>query len=205
MIIAGGQIFKIAATRFVDVSKEEINLMKENTIPRNTKQPTKFGMTLFKGKMWVSKEIFVKICWQLKTPTPTWKCPRCIMQISYLYSSDFPLKNFCKLAQHAEAIRKKNCLGKEQWRVFVVDKSIDHDKPHFHLFLTTWYERQRKCFFSERELKKALRDTLTRVACMNINQQWQVSVKFNIPLFRYFYNHLTNYTKAIIRLGLVNI
>ena len=34
----------------------------------------------------------------------------------------------------------------------------------------------------------------------------QIVVKFNIPLFyRYFYNHLTNYTKTIIRLRLVNI
>ena len=32
---------------------------------------------------------------------------RCIMQMSYLYASDVPLKNFFKLAQHAEAIRKK--------------------------------------------------------------------------------------------------
>ena len=48
-VIAGGQIFKIAASRFVSVSEEEINLMKENLIPRNTKRATKFGMTLFKG------------------------------------------------------------------------------------------------------------------------------------------------------------
>ena len=51
VIIAGGQIFKIAASRFVNVSKREINLMKENTIPRNTKHVTKFEMTLFKVKM----------------------------------------------------------------------------------------------------------------------------------------------------------
>ena len=51
VIIAGGQIFKMAASRFVDVSEEEINLIKENAIPRNTKHATKFGMTLFKGKM----------------------------------------------------------------------------------------------------------------------------------------------------------
>ena len=51
VIIAGGQIFKIAASRFANVSEEEINLMKENAIPRNTKHVTKFGMTLFKGKM----------------------------------------------------------------------------------------------------------------------------------------------------------
>ena len=35
VIIAGGQIFKIAASRFVNVSEEEINLMKENAIRRN--------------------------------------------------------------------------------------------------------------------------------------------------------------------------
>ena len=51
VIIAGGEIFKMAASRFVDVSEEEVNLMKENAIPRNTKYATKFGMTLFKGKM----------------------------------------------------------------------------------------------------------------------------------------------------------
>ena len=50
VIIAGAQIFKTAASRFV--SEEEINLMKENAVPRNTKHATKFGMTLFKGKMW---------------------------------------------------------------------------------------------------------------------------------------------------------
>ena len=37
--------------RGINVSEEEINLMKENAIPRNTKHATKFGMTLFKGKM----------------------------------------------------------------------------------------------------------------------------------------------------------
>ena len=41
---------------------------------------------------------------------------------------------------------------------------------------------------------------------MNSYQQWQIVVKFNIPLFyRCFYNHLSNYTKTIIRLRLVNI
>ena len=34
----------------------------------------------------------------------------------------------------------------------------------------------------------------------------QIVVKFNFPLFyRYFYNHLSNYTKTIIRLRLVDI
>ena len=52
VIIAGRQIFKITASRFVNVSEEEINLMKENAIPRDTKHATKFEMTHLKGKMW---------------------------------------------------------------------------------------------------------------------------------------------------------
>ena len=51
MIIAGGQISKVAAPRFVDVSEEEINLKNENVIPKCTKHATKFGIALFKGKM----------------------------------------------------------------------------------------------------------------------------------------------------------
>ena len=52
IIIAGGQIFKIAASGFVNVSGEEINLMKEIAISKNTKHVTKFGMTLLKGQIW---------------------------------------------------------------------------------------------------------------------------------------------------------
>ena len=37
------------ASRFVDVSVEEINLMKENAIPKNTKHGTKFGIAHFKS------------------------------------------------------------------------------------------------------------------------------------------------------------
>ena len=47
-------------------------------------------------------------------------------------------------------------------------KSTDHDKAHFHsyafMFFTTISTSKKVCFFSERELKKALRDTLTQVA-----------------------------------------
>jgi len=45
----------------------------------------------------------------------------------------------------------------------VVDKSTYHAKPHFDLF---FYHNinVKENVFSERELKKALRDTLTRAA-----------------------------------------
>ena len=80
--------------------------------------------------------------------------------MSYLYASDFPFKNFCKIAQHTETIRKNVW---EKRRVLVVDKSTDHDKPYFD-FYVMFFTRSKKCFPSEREQEKALRDTLTRAA-----------------------------------------
>ena len=41
MIIAGAQISKMAAQRFVDVFEEEVNRMKENAIPKGTKDAAK--------------------------------------------------------------------------------------------------------------------------------------------------------------------
>ena len=52
--------------------------------------------------------------------------------------------------------------------VLDVDKSTDYDKPYFDfyvfMFFTTISTSKKMIFFSERELKKALRDTLTRAA-----------------------------------------
>ena len=53
------------------------------------------------------------------------------MQMSYLYASDFPFKNFRKLSSQTCRNNTKKCLGKELWRVLVVHKSTDHDKPTF--------------------------------------------------------------------------
>ena len=36
----------MAASRFVNVSEEEMNIIKENAIPKNTKNAAKFGLTL---------------------------------------------------------------------------------------------------------------------------------------------------------------
>jgi len=41
----------MATSLLVDVPEEEINVMKENTIPWNTKHAAEFRMTLFKLKM----------------------------------------------------------------------------------------------------------------------------------------------------------
>ena len=42
-----------------------------------------------------------------------------------------------------------------------LDSSTDHEKPHFDLFFTTISTTRKMCF-SELELEKALRNTLTR-------------------------------------------
>ena len=90
--------------------------------------------------------------------TQTSKCTRCIMQMGDLYASDFPFKHLCTLAQHGETIRKK-CLR-------VQKTTINHISILTFVCFLPQYQRQRKCgfFFSERELKKALRDTLTQAA-----------------------------------------
>ena len=39
------------ASRFVLISKNEILSMKEETVPKNTKMATKFGVTVINGKL----------------------------------------------------------------------------------------------------------------------------------------------------------
>ena len=39
------------ASRFASVSEEEILSMNEEAVPKNTKMATKFGVTVFNGKL----------------------------------------------------------------------------------------------------------------------------------------------------------
>ena len=114
----------------------------------------------------ITKEISAKICWQLKTPTRTWKCTRCIMQMSYLYASDFSFQTSWKLAQHAETIRK-NVWEKsnDAYSLAIrVQTTMNHIQfLRFYIFITT-ISKSKTIFFPQRELKKALRDSLTRPA-----------------------------------------
>ena len=99
------------------------------------------------------------------------------MQMSYLYASDFPFKSFCKIAQHTETIRK-NVWEKsnEAYSLSIrVQTTINHISIFTFLCFFLWqYQRQRKCFISERELRKALRDTLTRAAWLGPCNFWLV-------------------------------
>jgi hypothetical protein len=40
----------MAASRFVKVTDEEISNFKENAVPKSTKEATKFGLKLFRGR-----------------------------------------------------------------------------------------------------------------------------------------------------------
>ena len=87
-----------------------------------------------------------------------------------------------------------------------MDKSTDHDKSLFDLFLPGMNVKENVFFLQSASLKRHCVTRLCEQRGMNSYQQWQTAVKFNIPLFyRYFYNHLSNYTKTIIHLRLVNI
>ena len=76
---------------------------------------------------------------------------RCIMQMRYLYVSDFLSKTFA------------NWLNMQKMFGMFVNKITDHDKPHFDSFYIT-ISMLKKLFLSERELKKAFHNTLTRAA-----------------------------------------
>ena len=47
----GSTNFKNGRLVIVDVSEEEVNWMKENAIPKGTKDPAKYGVTFFEGKI----------------------------------------------------------------------------------------------------------------------------------------------------------
>ena len=87
-----------------------------------------------------------------------------------------------------------------------MDNSTDHDKSLFDLFLPGMNVKENDIFLQNAGLKRHCVTHRCEQRDMNSYQQWQIVVKFNIPLFyRYFHNHLSDYTKTIIRLRLVNI
>ena len=73
------------------------------------------------------------------------------MQMRYLYMSDVPFKNFCKLAQHAEKKRKN--VWEESNDAFSLSIGVQTTINHMSICFLTQYQSQRKCVFSEPELK----------------------------------------------------
>ena len=92
------------------------------------------------------------------------------MEMSYLYASDFPFKTFCKLAQNADKTRKN------VWEKIIDAQSlsirVQTTIKHISIWFLPQYQHQRKCFFfSARELRKVLRDTLTRAGMNSYRQR----------------------------------
>ena len=84
------------------------------------------------------------------------------MQMSCLYASDFPFKNFYKLAKYAETIQKY--VWETSNDTYSLSVRVQTTINHISVCFLPQYRRQRKCFSSERDLKNALHDTLTRAA-----------------------------------------
>ena len=84
------------------------------------------------------------------------------MQMSYLYASDFPFKNTFAKSLNKQKQYEKNVWEKsnDEYSLSIrVQSTINHISIVTFLCFLRQYQRQRKCFLSERELKKALRDT----------------------------------------------
>ena len=79
------------------------------------------------------------------------------MQMSYLSASDFPFKKTFAKSLNIQKQYENNVWQKSN-DVYSLSTGVQTTMNHISIL------RQRKCFLSERELKKALRDTLTRAA-----------------------------------------
>ena len=123
-----------------------------------------------------TNEIFAEICWQLKTPTRTWKYTRCIFcKWATCTRQTFLSKTFAKSLNIPPAYRNNT---KKIWEksndAYSLSTRVQSTINHRFRFLRflRQYQRQRKCFLSERALKKALRDTLTRAAWLGPSHFW---------------------------------
>ena len=101
------------------------------------------------------------LSWQLKTPTRIWKCMPCIMQMSCLYVSDFSFKKFWKL--NVQKRFQKNAWAKSN-DAYSLSIRVHTTKNHISICFLPHNINIKENVFSERELKKALRDTLTWAA-----------------------------------------
>ena len=77
------------------------------------------------------------------------------MQMRYLYASDFPFKNFCKIAQHTETIRKK-MFGERVIALLVFDKSTDDDNPYFDFYVVMFFTTSKKLFSFRARAEKGI-------------------------------------------------
>ena len=88
----------------------------------------------------------------LKTPTPTWKCTSCSMQMSYLYASAFLSKTFANsLNMQKQYIR--NIVWEKSNEAYPLSIRAQTTKPHFDLFLPAMNVKENVFFFRARVRK----------------------------------------------------
>ena len=87
------------------------------------------------------------------------------MQMSYLYASDFPFKKTFAKSLNIQKQYENNVWQKSN-DMYSLSTGVQTTMNHISIFtFLCFYDNINvKCFLSERELKKALRDTLTRAA-----------------------------------------
>ena len=80
------------------------------------------------------------------------KVHACIMQMSYLYASDCPIKTFAK-SLNMQKQYERNVWEKSNDAYSMFSKSTDNHKPHFDLFFTT-ISTSKKMFFQSMSWKR---------------------------------------------------
>ena len=98
-----------------------------------------------------------------------------IMQMRYMFVSDFPFKNFCKLAQHAETNTKK--VWEKSNDTYSLSIRVQTTINHISDLLFITISVLKKLFLSGRERKKVLHDTLMQAAWY-----WLLSTMANWPI-----------------------
>ena len=97
-------------------------------------------------------------------------CNRCL----------FSIPSKVKMAEEQEYIQKQyeNNVWENSNDAYSlsirVQTTINHISIYTFLCFLWQHQRQKKCFLSERELRKALRDTLTRAAWLGTGNFWLV-------------------------------
>jgi len=112
--------------------------------------------------------LVVKMCWKLKSGT--WKCTCCIIQMSYLYVSDFPFKNVCNFNMQKQY--QKNVWEKEWWGILVINKSTDHVSIYFYCTTIT---TSKKMFCQSANCKRHHATNWCEQRGMDSYQQWKIS------------------------------
>ena len=76
------------------------------------------------------------------------------MKMSYLYASDFPFKNFCKIAQHTETIRKN--IWEKSNDAYSLSIRVQTTINHISIFTLCFLLRSKKMFSFRARAEKGI-------------------------------------------------